>query len=190
MASYAKNVQIRDRGEAIRAKWVWFLCLGLILIAGGALAIMLPAVSTIAASLVLGLVLAGVGLVQIIQSFQVKGWSGFIWHLLIGVIQLVGGVLIYLNPLAGAVAITALIAIVFFAQGLSQIALAVRLRPQAGWGWLMLSGIIALLASAALMLKFPYTSIYTPGTIAGISLLFAGCAYLAIAFTARRIGQI
>lgn len=189
MASgYAKSVQSRELGEAVRSKWVWFLCLGLLLIAGGVLAIMLPVISTLAASLVLGVVLACVGLVQIIQSFQVKGWSGFIWHLLIGVIQFVGGVLIYLNPVAGAIAITGVIAIVFLVQGLSQIGLAFRLRPHSGWGWLLGSGIIALLASAALLLKFPYTSVYTPGTIAGISLLLAGCAYLAIAFTARRIG--
>ncbi|MBS7699101.1 MULTISPECIES: HdeD family acid-resistance protein [unclassified Chelatococcus] len=187
-SGYAKGIQSRELGEGIRAKWVWFLCLGLLLVAGGALAIMLPVMSTIAASLVLGLVLACVGIVQIIQSFQVKGWVGFIWHLLIGVIQFIGGVLIYLNPLAGAIAITALIAIVFLVQGVSQLILAFRLRPQAGWGWLLTSGLIALLASAALLLKFPYTSVYTPGTIAGISLLFAGCAYLAIAFTARRIG--
>ncbi|MGV2979167.1 HdeD family acid-resistance protein [Camelimonas sp. ID_303_24] len=176
------------RGEAARSRWIWFLCLGLALIAGGVLAIMLPVISTIAASLVLGLVLAGVGLFQIIQSFQVTGWAGFVWHLLVGVIQLVGGVLIYLNPLAGAIAITALIALVFLAQGLSQIVLALRLRPASGWAWLLLSGVIALLASAALLAKFRYTSVYTPGTIAGISLLFAGCAYLAIAVTARRIG--
>lgn len=182
---YQKSVHAR--GGDVQARWVWFLCLGLVLVAGGIAAIMLPVISTLAASLVLGLVLAGVGLVQIIQSFQVKGWAGFVWHLLIGVIQLVGGVLIYLNPLAGAIAITALIAVVFLAQGLSQIVLAIRLRPAPGWGWLLLSGVIALLASGALLAKFQYTSIYTPGTIAGISLLFAGCAYVAIALTARRI---
>ena len=172
----------------VRSKWVWFLVLGAVLFLGGVLAVMLPAVSTFAASLVLGLVLAAVGLVQIVQSFQVKAWTGFIWNLLIGIIQLVGGGLIYLNPLAGAIAITALIAVVFLVQGFTQIALAFSLRPQTGWGWLLVSGLIALFASAALLLKFPYTSIYTPGTIAGISLIFAGAAYIAMALTARRIG--
>lgn len=172
--------------EATQSRWVWFLGLGIALIVGGGLAVMLPAISTVAASLVLGLVLAVVGVLQILQAFQATAWAGFIWGLLIGVIQLVGGALIYLNPLAGAIAITLLIALVFVAQGLAQIALALRLRPQTGWGWLLASALIALFASAALALKLPYTSIYTPGTITGISLLFAGGAYIAMALSSHR----
>jgi uncharacterized membrane protein HdeD (DUF308 family) len=95
--------------------------------------------------------------------------------------------LIYLNPLKGALAITLLIALVFLVQGLGQIALAFRVRLQPGWRWLLISGITALLASAALTLKLPYTRFYTPGTIAGISLLVAGWAYVAIALAVRKV---
>lgn len=170
-----------------QTRWVWFLCLGIALIVGGGLAIMLPAVSTVAASFVLGLVLAVVGVVQIIHAFRTPAWPGFLWGLLIGVVQLVGGGLIYLNPLAGAIAVALLIALVFVIQGLAQVGLALRLRPQTGWGWLLLSGVIALCASAALILKIPYNSVYTPGTITGVSLLFAGGAYIAMAISARKM---
>ncbi|MDF2810173.1 MAG: HdeD family acid-resistance protein [Microvirga sp.] len=134
MDSDVRRGDTRHLNGSIRSKWIWFLALGVVLFLGGVLAVMLPAVSTFAASLVLGVVLAGVGLVQIVQSFQVQAWTGFVWNLLIGIIQLVGGSLIYLNPLAGAIAITALIALVLLVQGFTQIALAFRLRPQTGWG--------------------------------------------------------
>lgn len=155
--------------QSMQSKWGWFLVLGIVLILCGALAVALPAVSTFAASVVLGVVLSIAGLVKIIQSLQLKEWSGFIWRELTGAVELVGGVLIYLNPLKGALAITLLIALVFLVQGLGQIALAFRVRLQPGWRWLLISGITALLASAALTLKLPYTRFYTPGTIAGIS---------------------
>src|SRR5690606_16238285 len=94
--------------------------------------------------------------------------------------------LIISNPLTGAFAITLLIAAVFIVQGILQIALAVRVRRQEGWHWFGISGLVAVAAGAMLTLKLPYTRIYTPGTIAGISLLVAGAAYVAIALTLRR----
>jgi uncharacterized membrane protein HdeD (DUF308 family) len=180
------RLDYQQRSDDLHAKWGWFLVLGLVLTASGALAVALPAVSTYATSVVLGAALAIAGMVKMIQSLQVKEWSGFIWQELTGAVELVGGVLIYFNPLKGALAITLLAALIFFVQGALQIALAVKMRKQEGWNWLLVSGLVALAASAALALKLPYTRLFTPGTIAGISLLVAGGAYIAIAFTLRR----
>jgi uncharacterized membrane protein HdeD (DUF308 family) len=175
----------QPRTKTIQAKWGWFVALGVVLILCGTSAIALPAASTFATSVVLGAALAIAGIVKIIQSLQVRGWSGFLWQEMTGAIELVGGVLIYFNPLKGAFALALLIALVFFVQGLGQLALAFKVRPHPGWGWLLASGLIALSATAALTLKLPYTRFYTPGTIAGIALLVAGCAYLAIGFALR-----
>jgi uncharacterized membrane protein HdeD (DUF308 family) len=182
----ARGIDQPYRTQSMQSKWGWFLALGFVLILCGAIAVALPTVSTIAASVVLGAALAIAGIVKIIQSLQVKEWSGFLWQDLTGAVELVGGVLIYFNPLKGAFAITLLIALVFLVQGLGQTALAFKVRPQPGWRWLLVSGLIALLASATLTLKLPYTRFYTPGTIAGIALLLAGCAYVAIATAVRK----
>ena len=52
----------------------------------GAVAILVPAVSEIAASKVLGSVLIVSGLVQIMQSAKMLRWMRFIWHLLLGIL--------------------------------------------------------------------------------------------------------
>ncbi|MFW8694235.1 MULTISPECIES: HdeD family acid-resistance protein [Mesorhizobium] len=174
------------RAASLHSKWGWFLVLGLTLALAGVLAVALPAVSTFAASVVLGIVLSLAGIVKMVQSLRVKEWSGFIWQELTGAVELVGGILIYFNPFKGALAITLLIALVFLVQGILQVALALRVRDQDGWQWFAISGLVALAASATLALKLPFTSIYTPGTVAGISLLVAGGAYMAIALTMRR----
>jgi uncharacterized membrane protein HdeD (DUF308 family) len=172
--------------ETLLSKWGWFLALGVVLTLGGVIAVALPAISTFAASTVLGLALVLAGVFKIVQSLQVKEWSGFIWQELTGAVEVVGGILIYLNPLKGALAITLLIALVFLVHGILQLALAIRVRGQDGWHWFVVSGLVALIASAVLTLKLPYTSVYTPGTVAGISLLVAGIAYVAIALAMRR----
>jgi uncharacterized membrane protein HdeD (DUF308 family) len=172
-------------GELGRRSWIGFLLVGIVLVLCGLFAMLSPTVSTLAASLVMGLVLAVSGVARIIQSFQARG-SGFYWLLLTGAVELVGGVLVYFNPLQGAIALTLLIAIVFLAEGVAQFGLAFRLRSQPGWLWLALSAVIALAAGAMLALRLPMSGLTTPGTLVGVTLFLAGCCYIAIALTLRR----
>jgi uncharacterized membrane protein HdeD (DUF308 family) len=93
-----------------------------------------------------------------------------------------------MNPFAGVVALTVTIAVIFAVHGLTQIAFAIRVRSQTGWHWFLVSGCIALVVGALLLVKLPYSHSFTPATIAGVSLLFAGCAYVAMALASRRAG--
>jgi uncharacterized membrane protein HdeD (DUF308 family) len=183
-----------DRSEGlhtagiIRAQWVWFILLGVVLMAAGGVAIVLPAISTIAAGKILGTVLCLGGFVQIVQSSKIQNWLGFMWHLLLGIFAAIGGVLIYIDTHYGFVAITILIAIIFAVLGVSQIAFALKVRRMAAWYWFLVSGGIALLASALLVMKLPYSQSFTPATVAGLSLLFTGWAYVAIALASSKSG--
>lgn len=190
MASNDARGGDRHAAQVLRDNWYWLILLGVVLVAAGVTAIVVPAVSGAAASRVLGGVLAVSGVLQLVQSARagnwVGNWAGFLWHTLLGVLATVGGVLIYLNPFAGVFALTILIAIVFAIHGVSQIAFSMRIRGRPGWHWFAISGAIALATAALLLLKLPYSRTFTPATVAGISLLFAGWAYIAMALTARR----
>jgi uncharacterized membrane protein HdeD (DUF308 family) len=185
----AAEVGQLHHARTLQSKWAWFLALGIVLALGGALAVALPTASTFAASTILGIVLAVAGVVKMVQSLQVKEWSGFVWQELTGAVEVVGGVLIYFSPLKGALAITLLIALVLLVQGLLQVALAFRVRDQGGWLWFGIAGLAALAASAALALKLPYTRSFEPGIVAGISMVVGGVAYVAIALALRRARQ-
>jgi uncharacterized membrane protein HdeD (DUF308 family) len=174
--------------EVFRTKWLWLVLLGAVLVVAGAVAILVPAVSTIAASKVLGSVLIVSGGVQVMQSAKMLNWIGFIWHLLLGILAAIGGTLIYLNPFAGVMAISILIAVIFAVHGVTQVAFALKVRRQPGWHWFLVSGCIALVVSGLLILKLPYSHSFTPATIAGISLMFAGWAYVAMALASRKAG--
>jgi uncharacterized membrane protein HdeD (DUF308 family) len=185
---YTSDSERLHTAEVFRAKWLWLVLLGTVLIVAGAMAILVPAISEIAASKVLGSVLIFSGLVQVMQSAKMLDWTGFIWHLLLGILAAVGGVLIYLNPFAGVIAITILIAIIFAVHGVTQVAFAIKVRHQQGWHWFLVSGCIALLVSVLLFLKLPYSHSFTPATIAGVSLVVAGWAYIAMALASRKAG--
>jgi uncharacterized membrane protein HdeD (DUF308 family) len=182
----APAIESRPDQVPLRFRWWSFLLLGLVLLACGVAAIALPATSTMAAGLVLGAVLVIVGIAKIVQAFEAKGWPGFVWQLLGGGVEIVGGILVYFNPLKGAVAITLLIAIVFVVLGLSQIGCAVKIRKQRGAFWLVVSGLLALVMSLVLVFKFPHVRELEAGVLAGVSLVISGLAYVAIALAIRK----
>lgn len=167
-------------------KWKIFLFLGLVLLAGGIFAVSVPTLSTYASSVVLGIVLMVIGVVKIIQSLAVKSWAGFAWQELTGILELVGGIMVFLNPWKGALAVTVVIAVVIFVHGILQMGLSIKVRKTAGWYWFAISGLIAIAASAAMIFKLPFTAELLPGTIAGIALMIAGLAYVAISLSVRK----
>jgi uncharacterized membrane protein HdeD (DUF308 family) len=171
--------------EPVRTNRGWFLALGIILILCGTLAILLPMLSTLAATLVIAIALAASGIGQIIHAFGTRAWSGFLWNLLTGLIELAGGLIIWLNPFAGAILITVVIAAVFLLQGLAQISLAFTVRPHDGWGWMLASGIVTVIASVWLFFRIPVIGLFAPGLVVGIALLVEGWAFVAISMTGK-----
>lgn len=171
---------------AVREKWGWFLFLGIVFLIGGVCAIGMPLVSSVAVTIFLAVVLVIAGVFQIFQAFSVQGWGGFLWQLVVGIVVLIGGIAIYMSPVFGSFALTLVIASVFLAKGIFQIALSFRIKPLDGWGWILAAGIIAFLAGFFILMQYPTSGLWVPGTLAGISLIFTGWSYIALSLAAKR----
>jgi uncharacterized membrane protein HdeD (DUF308 family) len=167
--------------ERVRARWGWFLALGILFIIGGTLALLSPLLTTLTTAIFVGAAFLVAGIFQIIHAFQMRGWDGFGWHLAMGLVSAIGGFIAVMDPLTGAVAITLVLAATFVAQGVVQIMAAFKVRPRDGWGWLALSGVLAILTG--LVLAFSWFAL---GVFVAISVIFTGWAYVAIALAARR----
>lgn len=128
--------------------------------------------------ILLGRVLVGSGLVQVMQAAKMRNWMGFIWHLTLGILGTVGGALIYMDPFARVIALSLLIAGMFALHGVTQIAFAEKVRGQMGRHWFLISGCIAFVVAVLSVLKLPHSHSFTPAIVAGASLLFAGWATL------------
>ncbi len=176
----------RSPAESIRSHWILFVLVGGLFILAGGVAIVVPAISSIAPNEVLGLVLLLVGLAQIVQSAKMERNSLFTWCLALGCVAAIGGILVYIEPFPGVVTKMLVMALVFALHGLTQIVLGAIVRGLKGWGWFVLSGCVALLAGGLLVMKLPYGHTFTPATVGGASLVFAGWAYLAVALASRR----
>ncbi|WP_417671711.1 HdeD family acid-resistance protein [Roseibium sp.] len=171
--------------EKIEENWIWFLVLGIALLIGGLILIAAPLASSIAITLLIAAVLVVGGVIQVYQAFRGKDGTSYIWSLVTGIIAVIGGIVIYANPLAGTFALTLVIAAVFIAQGISQLLLAIRYRPREGWIWVAIAGAVSLLAGVLIWLELPSSAAWALGLIAGISVMFNGWSYIAIALAAR-----
>lgn len=176
---------IEDMQQKIRQHWRWFLGLGIALVIGGLILIAAPLATSIAVTFLIAAVLLIGGLVQIYNAFKTQGTSSFLWTLITGLIAVIGGIVIWVNPMAGTFALTLVIAAVFAAQGISQILLALKLRPHEGWVWVLVAGLVSLAAGILIWADLPGSAAWALGLIAGVSVLVNGWSYIAIALAAR-----
>ncbi len=174
-----------DAQSKIQENWGWYLALGIALILGGIILIALPLATSIAVTILIAAVLFVGGLVQIYHAFKTQGTAGFLWDLITGVIAVLGGIIIYVNPLAGTFALTLVIAAIFAAQGVSQMILAFKLRPHEGWVWVLIAGVVSLAAGILIWMDLPGSATWALGLIAGASALVNGWSYVAIALAAK-----
>src|SRR5499426_2603117 len=174
-----------DPFASVGGNWREFVVVGAILVACGVAAIFAPAVANFATSTLLGTLLVIAGGACVYQAMHTKDWAGYNWQLLLGAGEMVGGIFIVINPLKGAAAVTLLVAIVVIALGVPQIGLALKIRPQSGWAWLVGAGLVSLLLGVALIARFPFSLTENPGVMAGISLVGGGVAHAMIGFSQR-----
>jgi uncharacterized membrane protein HdeD (DUF308 family) len=172
--------------QEIARHWGWFLTLGILLVLIGMAAIAFPFLSTIAAKIAIGWLFLVAGVVDVFHAFYVKRWAGFFWNLLIGLLYLVAGAWLAFFPLTGILTLTIIIAALFIAEGIMKLIMGFRVRPHEGSGWVIFSGLVAIVAGFLIALNLPASAVWALGLLAGINLLFSGWSFIYLALSGKR----
>ncbi len=188
-SNIALNDAERAITETVRTHWVLFLAQGIIMMVLGVLAIIWPQISTLAVDLYVGWMFLISGLVGLVTMFVASSVAAFLWSLLTAALSLFVGVLLLWHPVEGAVSLTLVLISFFIAEGIFQIAAAIRHRDAFpdSWGWLLMSGIADLVLAAMLIWGWPSTAIWALGLIAGLNLITSGLAIVMVAAAARSV---
>ena len=117
---------------AIRENRDRFQRLGWILVVIGALAILFPLVSSIAAKALVGWLLLMSGAAMLYHAFEARTWGSALQSGAIGLVNLALGVYLAFFPLTGLVGLTLLLGLVFLLQGGFEGGMALRHRPRKG----------------------------------------------------------
>ncbi len=158
----------------------------------GVFAIIWPRISTLAVELYVGWMFLISGLLGLVTMFVASSVAGFLWSLLTAALSLLVGLLLLWHPVQGAVSLTLVLIAFFIAEGIFQIAGAIRHReafPDT-WGWLLMSGLADLVLAAMLIGGWPSTAIWALGLIVGLNLITSGVAIVMVAVAARNMVRL
>jgi len=170
-----------DIMDAVRKFRNRFRNVGYALIALGILAILFPLVFSIAAKTLLGWLFLLTGGVMLYHAFQSQEWQSAIWSGLIALMHLALGVYLGFFALTGLVGLTFLMGVIFLVQGAVETYIASQHRPQKGWGWLAVNGVVTLSLGVLLIAGLPSTALWAIGLFLGLNFLMSGIAFVALA---------
>lgn len=150
------------------------LWIGILLIVLGAAGLIAPRLSTVFTETWVALMLVSAGGAKVMYAIQTRNQGGFIWKLLLSAAYVVTGAMLFLNPLTGILTLTLLLAGFLLTEGVFELILAFRLRPQKNWLWVLTDGIITLGLGAMIWFQWPSNAPWLLGTLIGASVLFTG----------------
>ncbi len=161
------------------------LGLGILELALGVLGLAWVGLVTLASIIFFAWLLVFSGVLHLVRAFRTHGWEGVALHLLIGLLQGAVGVLILMRPAAGAVSVTLLLAVLFIVSGLFRLVFASMTRLH-GWGWQVLSGLVALVLGLLIAAGWPASALWVIGTFISLDLVFGGWSFIMLAAAVRR----
>ncbi len=166
-------------GEA-RKHWGWYLVLGIALIVIGLYCIYAEGMATAASVVVLGVILFVAGIFQIVGAFMTRGAGHVILMLLVGVLDIIIGLMLMEHPALGALTITLFIAALLVFGGVFRFVSALWLQvPQ--YGWIALSGVVSIVLGILLWAQWPFSAVWFIGYAVGLSFIFEGIAFSSLA---------
>ncbi len=174
--------------NALRGNWLWFVVLGVALVALGIVALGSVVIASLAAALAIGMLLLLGGAAEAIGAFWCRGWSGFFLNLLSGVLSIVVGLLFLRAPASALAALTLLVACFLMVGGIFKIVAAVSYRF-AAWGWALAGGIVDLVLGLLIWQEWPASALWVIGLYVGINLLFRGFNWIALGLALRALPQ-
>jgi uncharacterized membrane protein HdeD (DUF308 family) len=175
--------------QEIRRAVGWSIALSVLMIVAGVAAIVVPQVSSIAVTVLVGGLLVFCGATHLAYAWHTRKGGGLWWGLLLGLIYVSAGSYLLLHPLAGRASLTVVLAAFLFLAALLEFTLAFYLRPLSGSGWLLIDGIITLALAILICGSWPESAEWVLGVLMGISMLFSGVARLMLSLTARRLAD-
>ncbi len=146
----------------------------------GVLAIMAPMVSGIAVSLMVAILLMAAGIARTTFAFKAESFGKGVLVFLFGGVTILFGLLMLARPLLGLASITLVLVSYFLADGVMEIVAAFRFKPEQGWGWMLVGGLVTLALSVLIGLEWPFSGAWAIGVLVGVRLLFAGWSMIAL----------
>jgi len=173
--------------RAIHQHWGLFLGEGIVLILLGTLAVLIPELASVAATVVFGWIQLISGVVGLIATFRARGSPGFVWSLISAILGIAAGAVLLSMPVQGTLTLTAVLIAFLLVEGVATLLFALEHRKGSSgrWSWVLTSGIVDLVLALMLLAGLPGTAVWALGLLIGINMIFGGWSLVWMALHAR-----
>lgn len=160
--------------DYMQAHWRLFLFEGIFFILFGFAAIIVPQVFSVVIVIFLGWLIAFGGIIHVSRALFFREMPGFGLWLGLGLLQLVVGFLLIVDPIAGVLTLTLMMTLFFAVEGSIKIYLALMMRPLPHSNYVLLSGITALVMALIILVFWNETAQWLLGLFLGINMIVLG----------------
>jgi uncharacterized membrane protein HdeD (DUF308 family) len=174
----------RDLEQEVARHKSWYVFEGILCIVMGILAIVLPGVTTLTVSMLIGTALVIGSILRLAAAARSTTARG--WRVLSGLLFLAAGATMLWWPLAGVASLIILTGVLLLAEGFLEIFLSMTYRLMARWGLLLASGILSLILGIFVLAGFPAIGILVIALAVGLNLVFYGVSVLTLAWGLSR----
>jgi uncharacterized membrane protein HdeD (DUF308 family) len=172
-----------DVRTTIGSGWGWILLYGIVSVLVGLAAFVWPFAATYAATVVIGAFFLVSGAFSVMAGIMGRGAESRWYAILFGVVSVIAGLILWFDPLAGALSLTLLVVVWLMVRGVLEIVLGIRSRRRRGW--LIALGAVNVLLALFVLWSVPWSALTLPGYLLGISFLFGGVTAIVAALDHR-----
>ena len=178
------NIKDEVFGE-LKKHWAWMLSLGIVMVILGVIGLGMTVLFNEIVVMYFGfLLLFGSG-VQLMQAFRAEAWKGRVWHVLIALVYIVGGIIAVTEPVIAGMTLALLIAWTLIVIGVLRLFMALQMRGANGWLWTLLGGVLSVVLGVMIINEWPQSGLWVIGLFVAIEILFAGWSQIMIALAAK-----
>jgi uncharacterized membrane protein HdeD (DUF308 family) len=168
-------------------RWTWTMACGVILLLAGIFCLAAPGFTTAAIAVLIGWVLLFTGIAGAVLGFRSHGshkrWS----EVLYGLASILVGLLVIIDPAAGAATLALFIAIWLFWRGMVSFGAGRVAGPGPARGVLLGIGAVDWLLALLLLLSWPFPAVQMLGVFVGLSLALGGAVTMLAAWQLRDV---
>ena len=189
MQTTVPRSELAARLGDVQKNWGWLLALGILSAILGFIGLGYAVFMTVASVVFFGVMITAFGAVQVVQTFQCRGWKCMLHEALIGILYLGAGIVTIRNPLLASSVLTLILAFTILLAGITRLVMAWQHRGVPGWGWTLFGGILTLLLGTMILARWPLSGLWVIGMLVSIEMLINGWTAIGVALAARAVGR-
>lgn len=175
-------------GRFGRELWYYSLIRGIIAVVFGILVLVSPLATVVVGVVWLGVFWLVDGVLAVVDGVRRRGSAGAGWEIAFGVIGVLAGLFLVIQPLQAAATLVLIAAIWAIIGGLTIALGALRGRGQPGWGWGVAVGAITLLFGLVMVLQ-PGLALATFVLLVGWYAIVLGVTLVVLALRMRAVAK-